>query len=83
LEIGSEGVRERFGLMSREIEVLQLVANGLSNKEIADRLHISTWTVITHVKNIFKKLQVHNRTSAQQKVYGVSGLCGFGAGSLM
>lgn len=47
-------------LSSREIDVLRLVATGLSNKEIADRLNISTNTVMTHRKNISSKLGIRS-----------------------
>lgn len=45
-------------LSSREAEVLSLVARGLMNKEIADRLHIGTTTVISHRRNIMEKLGI-------------------------
>lgn len=45
-------------LSAREIEIVQLVAEGLIAKEIADRLHLSTHTVYTHRKNIMKKLKL-------------------------
>jgi two-component system NarL family response regulator len=51
-------------LSSREIEVLQLIAAGKSNKEIAGRLFISEGTVKTHVLNIHSKLAVGDRTEA-------------------
>jgi DNA-binding NarL/FixJ family response regulator len=51
-------------LTPREREVLGLVAQGLSNKEIAERLYIQTGTVKNHVHNIFKKLDVSNREEA-------------------
>jgi NarL family two-component system response regulator LiaR len=44
--------------------VLKLVAQGLTNQEIADRLVISEWTVRTHVRNILGKLHLANRTQA-------------------
>ena len=47
-------------LSSREKEVLQEVVKGLSNKEIADVLCISTHTVISHRKNIARKLNIHS-----------------------
>ena len=51
-------------LTSREYDVLRLLAVGLSNAEIADRLIISTATVKTHTRNIYRKLGVSNRTQA-------------------
>lgn len=51
-------------LTSREIEVLNLIAEGLLNKEIAKKLYISEKTVKNHVSSIFKKLNVCDRTQA-------------------
>ncbi|MBI2856493.1 MAG: response regulator transcription factor, partial [Chloroflexi bacterium] len=51
-------------LTSRELQVLQLAADGLSNKEIAGELVISEKTVKNHISNIFSKLQVNDRTQA-------------------
>ncbi len=52
------------GLTRRENEVLSLLAEGLSNKEIAEKLFVSPGTVKTHVKKIFKKLNVRRRMEA-------------------
>lgn len=51
-------------LTSREREVLQGITAGKSNKEISTALHISTETVKSHIKNIYSKLNVKNRTGA-------------------
>jgi len=51
-------------LTERENEVLILVAHGLSNQEIADRLFLSPWTVRSHISSILNKLNVENRTQA-------------------
>lgn len=51
-------------LTERELEVLICLANGLTNQEIADKLFIGIKTVKTHVSNILKKLDVHDRTQA-------------------
>jgi LuxR family maltose regulon positive regulatory protein len=51
-------------LSEREIEVLQLIAKGLTNPEIASRLFLSLNTVKVHTRNIYGKLGVHNRTQA-------------------
>ena len=51
-------------LSERELEVLQHVAKGLSNQEIADKLFLSAGTVKRHMSNIYQKLDVHSRTQA-------------------
>ena len=51
-------------LSHREAEVLQLLAQGMSNKEIASTLRLSVGTVKTHLRHVFRKLQVADRTSA-------------------
>ncbi|MEM9908369.1 MAG: response regulator transcription factor [Cyanobacteria bacterium P01_D01_bin.44] len=51
-------------LSPREQEVLQLIATGASNQEIAQRLFIAKKTVKNHITQIFKKLAIHNRTQA-------------------
>lgn len=55
------------GLTSREAEILELLAEGLSNKEIAQKAKIATGTVRNHVEHIFKKLHVRCRTEAAAK----------------
>ena len=52
------------GLSPREIEVLELIALGKRNKEIGDTLGITQETVQTHIKRLFTKLDVHDRTAA-------------------
>ncbi len=51
-------------LSARELEVLQLIGQGMSNREIADKLVISLRTVKKHVENIYGKLDVKNRSQA-------------------
>jgi len=51
-------------LSQREIEILQLIAQGLSNREIGDRLFLALDTIKGHNRKIFAKLQVHRRTEA-------------------
>jgi len=60
-------------LSNRETEVLELIASGFSNHEIADELVISSGTVKVHINHIYKKLRVHKRTQAVAKgrFYGV------------
>ncbi|MBL7849531.1 MAG: DNA-binding response regulator [Cyclobacteriaceae bacterium] len=57
----------RLGISKREHEVLELMAQGLSNQEIADKLFVSVNTVKTHLANLFIKLDVSRRTQAVQK----------------
>jgi LuxR family transcriptional regulator, maltose regulon positive regulatory protein len=66
--------REKFkkinlesGLSEREIDVLKLIAEDLTNQEIADKLFISLNTVKTHLKNVYLRLEVDNRTKAVDK----------------
>ena len=62
----SVGVRSSLGadLNERELDVLRLLTDGLSNAEIAERLHLSKGTVQNYVSNIFVKLDVSDRTQA-------------------
>jgi DNA-binding NarL/FixJ family response regulator len=57
-------------LTDREREVLDLLAQGLTNKEIAEKLFITTNTVKRHLKAIFEKLDVHTRSAATAKATG-------------
>lgn len=54
----------KSGISARELEVLQLMAEGLSNQEIAARLYVSQNTIKTHSSNLFLKLDVRRRTQA-------------------
>jgi NarL family two-component system response regulator LiaR len=60
----SELPRAENPLSEREMEVLKLIAQGLTNQEIATKLVLSEWTVRTHVRNILTKLHLANRTQA-------------------
>ncbi len=57
---------QRLGITKRELEILTLIAGGLSNREIAERLFISENTVKTHSSRLFDKLQAKRRTQAVQ-----------------
>jgi ATP/maltotriose-dependent transcriptional regulator MalT len=57
-------VRETLGVSDREFEVLTLLAQGRSNKEIAKQLGVSPNTVKTHVASLFEKLESKRRTEA-------------------
>jgi DNA-binding CsgD family transcriptional regulator len=56
-----------LGLSKREVQVLELLAQGGSNDDIAQRLSVSTSTVKTHLVNVYQKMQVSRRTQAVQK----------------
>ncbi|MET7684650.1 response regulator transcription factor [Streptomyces sp. NPDC005423] len=58
------------GLTGRETEVLLLIAEGLSNQEIARKLHVSTATVKTHINNLFAKTGLKDRAQAVRYAYG-------------
>ena len=62
-----ESIIETFRISKREYEVLELISEGFSNQEIADRLFISLPTVKTHSSNLFEKLDVKRRTQAIHK----------------
>lgn len=62
-----EDILEKLGITPREFEVLELIAQGLSNQEIANRLFISLNTVKTHTSNVLAKLDAQRRTQAIQK----------------
>jgi LuxR family maltose regulon positive regulatory protein len=51
-------------LSERELELLQLMATGMSNRDIADKLFLTVGTVKWHLNNIYSKLDVRNRTQA-------------------
>lgn len=55
------------GLSARENTILHLVVDGLSNREIAERLFLSRYTVESHIKNVYRKLSVSSRTQAAQE----------------
>ena len=57
-------VPNRFALTLRELQVLELLATGKRNKEIAADLGISSDTARAHIKSIFVKFNVHDRTAA-------------------
>lgn len=58
---------DRLGISKREMDVLILMADGLSNEEIAEKLFVSLNTVKTHSSNLYVKLDVKRRTQATEK----------------
>lgn len=63
----NQAALDRLGISKREHEVLEWMARGLSNQEIADKLFVSLNTIKTHTSNLFLKLEVSRRTQAIQK----------------
>jgi two-component system, NarL family, response regulator LiaR len=61
-----EKKREELGITRRELEVLELMAQGMSNREIAEKLFVSENTVKTHSSRVFDKLGAKRRTQAVQ-----------------
>ncbi len=66
---GGHAHEEGHTLAPREFHILFMMAGGLTNKEIAARLHISSHTVRTHLYNIFRKINVENRVQASLWVH--------------
>jgi DNA-binding CsgD family transcriptional regulator len=65
--VANTRAREALGISGRELEVLELLAAGRSNKEIARRLDVSPNTVKTHVARLLAKLEARRRTEAIQR----------------
>ncbi len=63
----NEKAMDYLGISERELEVLELVAEGLSNQQIADQLYVSVNTVKTHLSRLYEKLEVQRRTQAVEK----------------
>jgi len=64
--VRDQGRLSALGITPRELEVLELIAQGLSNKEIAERAFVSENTVKTHLSRVFDKLGARRRTQAVQ-----------------
>jgi len=64
--VRDERKREELGLTARELDILELIAQGLSNREIAEKLYVSENTVKTHSSRVFDKLGAKRRTQAVQ-----------------
>jgi DNA-binding NarL/FixJ family response regulator len=67
LRTGGKDPKEQFGISSRELELLELLKNGLTYEQIAAKLFISYGTVRKHIENIYRKLQVNNKVNAIDK----------------
>ena len=64
--VPDDSKREALGITPREMEILELIAQGLSNREIAEKLFVSENTVKTHSSRVFDKLGAKRRTQAVQ-----------------
>jgi DNA-binding CsgD family transcriptional regulator len=64
--VRDQGKLDSLGITPRELEILELIAEGLSNKEIAARVYVSENTVKTHSSRVFDKLGARRRTQAVQ-----------------
>ena len=64
--VPNERKREDLGITRREFEILELIAQGMSNREIAGRLYVSENTIKTHSSRVFDKLGAKRRTQAVQ-----------------
>lgn len=62
----NEAQLKQLGITKRELEILELIANGMSNREIAEKLFVSENTVKTHSSRLFDKLSAKRRTQAVQ-----------------
>lgn len=62
---------KQCGISPRELEIIRLIAEGKKNSEIAKLLFISKYTVENHLRSIFRKMNVNNRTALAQKLYTV------------
>ena len=65
--VRNEVRREQLGITPRELEIMEAIAAGLSNREIAERLFVSENTVKTHAARLFDKLSARRRTQAVQR----------------
>lgn len=67
-KMSEQKISNEYGLSKRELEIIPLVLKGFSNEEIGKELFITEHTVKTHIRNIFKKFKVNNRTSLCYKI---------------
>ena len=65
--VRDDAKRESLGITPRELEILELIAQGLSHREIAERVNVSENTVKTHSSRVFGKLGASRRTQAVQR----------------
>src|ERR1051326_164860 len=66
---GRKNLNKAIQMPKREREVISLIADGLSNREIGQRLHIATYTIKSHIHNIMEKLALHTRLEVANYSY--------------
>ncbi|HEY6191229.1 MAG TPA: response regulator transcription factor [Bacteroidota bacterium] len=66
---GRKNLNKAIQMTKREREVISLIADGLSNREIGQRLHIATYTIKSHIHNIMEKLALHTRLEVANYSY--------------
>lgn len=66
---GDDAFLRQFNLTRREVEIIQLLKNGATNKQIADQLFLSIYTVETHRKNIMRKLELNSPASLMKFIF--------------
>lgn len=66
---GTSGLKDAVRMTKREREVIELLAEGLSNRQIGQRLRISTYTIKSHIHNIMEKLALHSRLEVANYSY--------------
>ena len=71
---GKRELPEAVRMTKREREIIVLIAEAMSNKEIADRLNLSTYTVKSHIHNILEKMALHSRLEIATHSYENKGL---------
>jgi DNA-binding NarL/FixJ family response regulator len=71
---GRSNINKAIQMTKREQEVIGLICEGLSNKEIAGRLHIATYTIKSHIHNIMEKLALHTRLQVASYMSGDGGI---------
>ncbi len=69
---GTTATGDTSALTTREVQILDLICDGRQNKIIADRLGLSENTVKVHIRNIYKKMKVRNRTEAASHFFGTA-----------
>lgn len=71
IRLGQINMKLPTPLTEREFEILTCILEGLTNKQIADKLHLSTNTIKTHLSNLYSKLGANSRTTAISKLRGL------------